>query len=255
MRQAMCGAVMVSLALAAGAGQAGESELAQAGRGGGYAVEDRMNGLEQQITTLTGQVEELQLRLQALTAKFEKFATDMEFRMNQGGGPGGPGGPPPQMGGRQPAGPPGGGSLAPPGSGGGNPQAGNSSGNAQADYDGAFQMLQHSDFAGAEQAFRAFVARYPKHELAGNAQYWLGESFYARKDYQNAAVAFADGYKNYPKSPKGPDTLLKLGMSLSALNKNPDACAVYDRLSKDYPKATEFVKRRVAEERRKSKCA
>lgn len=252
MKQAMCGAVMVSLALAAGAGQAGEVEIAQAGRSN-YAVEDRMNGLEQQITALTGQVEELQLRLQALAAKFEKYATDMEFRVNQLEGKGGGqsqsgGGPRPPA-----ANPPGGGMAAAPPPGGGAPAAG-SSGNAQVDYDGAFQMLQRSDYPGAEQAFRGFVARYPKHELAGNAQYWLGESFYARKDYQNAAVAFADGYKSYPKSPKGPDTLLKLGMSLSALNKNPDACAVYDRLNKDYPSATEFVKRRVAEERRKSKC-
>ena len=255
MGKAMCGAVMVSLALAAGAGQAGAQQLAQAGRGGGgYAVEDRMNGLEQQITALTGQVEELQLRLQALTAKFEKFANDMEFRLSQVDGKGSaPGARPP--GGGPSGGPPGGPALQPPGgAAGGGPQVA-ASGNAQADYDGAFQMLQRSDYPGAEQAFRSFVARYPKHELAGNAQYWLGESFYARKDYQNAAVAFADGYKNYPKSPKGPDTLLKLGMSLSALNKNPDACAVYDRLNKDYPKATEFVKRRVAEERRKSKCA
>lgn len=252
MNKAMCAAAMVTLALAAGAGQAGEVEIAQAGRNS-YAAEDRMNGLEQQITALTGQVEELQLRLQALTAKFEKFATDMEFRLSQAEGKGGgqsasgPGARPPA------ANPSGGGVAMTPPPGGGPPTP--ASGNAQVDYDGAFQMLQRSDYPGAEQAFRAFVARYPKHELAGNAQYWLGESFYARKDYQNAAVAFADGYKNYPKSPKGPDTLLKLGMSLAALNKNPDACAVYDRLNKDYPKATEFVKRRVAEERRKSKCA
>ena len=60
--------------------------------------------------------------------------------------------------------------------------------------------------------------------LAGNAQYWLGETYYVRKDYENAATAFALGYQKYPKSAKAADDLLKLGMSLGNLGKKPDAC-------------------------------
>ena len=63
---------------------------------------------------------------------------------------------------------------------------------------------------------RSFVERYPKDPLAGNAQYWLGETFYVRKDYSNAATAFAQGYEKYPKGAKASDDLLKLGMSLTA---------------------------------------
>ena len=86
--------------------------------------------------------------------------------------------------------------------------------------------LQDSDYFGAEKGFKAFVQRYPQHALAGNAQYWLGETFYARRDYQNAMTAFAKGYEVYKASPKAPDNLLKLGVTLAVLGRKPDACAV-----------------------------
>ena len=91
----------------------------------------------------------------------------------------------------------------------------------------AFKQLQDGDYAGAERGFKAFVQSNPKHPLAGNAQYWLGETYYARRDYQNAMVAFAEGYKVYKTSPKGPDNLLKLGITLAVLDKKPEACAVF----------------------------
>lgn len=263
-------------------------QLAQA-QGYSYQLEDRMNGLEQQMRNLTGQVEELQHRIQQLNTRLEKFTTDSEFRLNQleGGNRGGgmaqaPDAPPPAPGARQPQPPQAQPSQAQPGQAQPQPtqppQAGvlrppapgqaytptaplaprasvpAGTGNPQQDYDAAFALLRQADYPAAEQALRSFVARYPQSELAGNAQYWLGETYYVRRDYQNAAVAFADGYRNYPRSAKAPDTLLKLGMSLAAVKKDQDACAVYDRLSKDYPQAPEVIRRRVAEERRKSGC-
>ncbi len=115
-------------------------------------------------------------------------------------------------------------------------------------------MLQDGDYAGAEKAFKTFVQRNPQHVLAGNAQYWLGETYYARRDYQNAMAAFAEGYKVYKTSPKGPDNLLKLGITLAALNRKSDACAVFARFNQDYPRATDLQKRRIDQERQKNGC-
>ena len=92
-------------------------------------------------------------------------------------------------------------------------------------YNDAMKKLQDGDNAGAERGFKAFLQSHPKHALAGNAQYWLGESYYARRDYQNAMTAFAEGYKTYKASPKGPDNLLKLGITLAVLGRKADACA------------------------------
>ncbi|MBS0520896.1 MAG: tol-pal system protein YbgF, partial [Proteobacteria bacterium] len=121
-------------------------------------------------------------------------------------------------------------------------------------YHEAFKKLQEGDYAGAEKGFKTFLQHNPKHALAGNAQYWLGETYYARRDYHNAMAAFAEGYKVYKTSPKGPDNLLKLGITLAALGRKSDACAVFARFSQDYPRATDLQKRRIDQERQRDNC-
>ena len=129
---------------------------------------------------------------------------DYEYRLDQmEKGRGGGGGPRPAGGaaggGAQAAAPP-----PPPAA----PPTAAGGGNADQMYHDAMKKLQDGDNAGAERGFKAFLQSNPKHTLAGNAQYWLGESYYARKDYQNAMTAFAEGYKAYKTSPKGPDLSL-----------------------------------------------
>jgi len=129
-------------------------------------------------------------------------------------------------------------------------------GGANADqlYDEAIKKLQDGDYAAAERGFKTFIHRNPQNKLAGNAQYWLGETYYARRDYSNALTAFAEGYKVYKASPKGPDNLLKLGITMAVLGRKPDACAVFSRFSQDYPRATDLQKRRIDQERQKNGC-
>ena len=219
---------------------------AVAAQGTGY-TEDRLNQLQQSIILLTGQIEQLQYKNQQLQQQMEKMQADYEYRLDQlekGRGGGGP----------RPSPPPGPSSAPPP------PQAGlapagpaNAASGDQLYHD-AFKMLQDGDYAGAEKTFRTFVQRNPQHVLAGNAQYWLGETYYARRDYQNAMAAFAEGYKVYKTSPKGPDNLLKLGITLAVLNRKSDACAVFARFNQDYPRATDLQKRRIDQERQKNGC-
>ena len=218
--------------------------VASAQRDSSVYIEDRMNQLQQTITMLTGQVEQLQNTNQQLKQQLDKMQADYDFRLDQiekGKGGGGP----------RPTGP----TSAPP------PPPNTSAalspaGGAQGDhlYNEAFKLLQDGDYAGAERSFKAFVQANPKHPLAGNAQYWLGETYYARRDYQNAMVSFAEGYKVYKASPKGPDNLLKLGITLAVLNKKQEACAVFQRFNQDYPRATDLQKRRVDQERQKNGC-
>jgi tol-pal system protein YbgF len=207
--------------------------------------EDRLNQLQQSITMLTGQLEQQQYRNQQLQQQMEKMQADYEYRLEQmekGGGR--PGGAPPPRPNTQAAAPP-----PPPPSGATPPGAG-----ADQLYNDAFKKLQDGDYGGAERGFKAFLQSNPKHTLAGNAQYWLGETYYARRDYQNAMTAFAEGYKVYRGSPKGPDNLLKLGVTLAVLGRKPDACAVFAKFNQDYPRATDLQKRRVEQERQKNGC-
>lgn len=202
-------------------------------------VEDRFNQLQQSITLLTGQIEQLQYRNQQLQQQLEKMQADYEYRLDAlEKGRGGAGG----------ARPPGPAAAAAPA------HAPAQGGSPDQLYNDAMKKLQDGDNAGAERGFRAFLQANPRHALAGNAQYWLGESYYARKDYQNAMTAFAEGYKTYKGSPKGPDNLLKLGVTLAAMGRKSDACAVFAKFSQDYPRATDLQKRRVDQERNRNGC-
>ena len=91
-------------------------------------------------------------------------------------------------------------------------------------------------------------------ELAGNAVYWLGETYYVRKDYARAATYFLDGFQKYPQSRKGPDNLLKLGMTLGELNHKAEACQALNQVAKKYPKAPEKVMQRASAEIKRLSC-
>src|SRR5690606_18083701 len=103
-------------------------------------------------------------------------------------------------------------------------------------------MLRDQDFPAAEAALRGFIEAHPGHELTGNAQYWLGETYYVRGDYERAAFAFAEGFQKYPSGQKAADNLLKLGMSLGQLGKTAEACTAFDQLLQSFPNANGSVK-------------
>ena len=128
-------------------------------------------------------------------------------------------------------------------------------GTPKSQYDYALSLLlKHQDFSRAEEALKAFVKQYPRKSLTGNAQYWLGETYYVRKRYQDAAFAFAEGYQKYSDGRKAPDSLLKLGMSLSRMKKRAEACTAFTRFLSNYPTASARLKARINRERIEAKC-
>ncbi|HPQ97180.1 MAG TPA: tol-pal system protein YbgF, partial [Thiolinea sp.] len=87
---------------------------------------------------------------------------------------------------------------------------------AKSEYNEAYRLLVN-DPAQAIPAFRAFLNKYPDHELAANAQYWLGEALYAQKDFAAASDEFMQVLKLHKDSPKAPGAALKLGYSFYEL--------------------------------------
>lgn len=128
-------------------------------------------------------------------------------------------------------------------------------GTPQEQYNNAFSLLRQAQYDEAEQALRGFVEQNPDDPLAGNAKYWLGETYYVRGDYQQSAVIFAEAYQQYPDNSKAPDNLLKLGMSLGALGNTADACGTFAELLKRYPKAAATVQRRTKQEQQRYSCS
>ncbi len=111
----------------------------------------------------------------------------------------------------------------------------------------ALLQLQYTD---AESGFREFVAKYPEHNLAGSAEFKLGETFWAQQNYGDAAQAYMSSYKQYPKGRRAPDSLLKLGLSLARLGQKDQACTTMGSVDAEFPSAVEVKKRAQAEFKR-----
>ena len=125
---------------------------------------------------------------------------------------------------------------------------------ARALYQQGYGALLQKDYASAEGAFRLLIATYPNDPLASDAQYWIGETFYVRGQYKNAADAFLAGYKKYKSGQKAPDTLLKLGMSLAELGQKDAACSSFNELKTEFPQAPRDVSDEANAWRKKTGC-
>jgi tol-pal system protein YbgF len=245
----------------------------------------RMDQIETQMRTITGQQEEINYQLDQLKRRLDKLVSDVDLRLTaleKGGAPAGEsrsvavapqpgrsGQPEPPRGANDPSRAPSTGGVLgtlPSATPGGAPtpqqaarpapeqQGTLPAGTSQEQYNRAFGLLRQADYGGAEAALKQFLQRYPNDPLAGNAQYWLGETYYVRKDYNNAAIAFAEGYRKYPNGGKGPDSLLKLGMSLAEVGQKPQACQALTQLEREYPKASANIGERAKAERQRLEC-
>ena len=121
-------------------------------------------------------------------------------------------------------------------------------------YKFAVSFIKIGDYATAELALREFVDNNPKHQLAGNAQYWYGETFRVRQLYQDAATAYLDGYQKYPKSKKAPVNLLKLGVMLVQIGEKEQGCSMILGVKDQYPKANQSVIQKAEYEKKKFNC-
>lgn len=122
-------------------------------------------------------------------------------------------------------------------------------------YKYAMNIMKSGDFEKAEIAFKEFIDTHSKHELAGSAQFWYGETFYIRQLYEDAAAAFLEGYTKYPNSPKAPENLLKLGVTLAELGEIEQGCKMIINLKKAYPKTDAAILQKSSYEKKRFNCS
>jgi len=121
-------------------------------------------------------------------------------------------------------------------------------------YKFAVSFIKVGDYETAELALREFVETNANHKLAGNAQYWYGETFRVRQLYQDAASAYLDGYQKYPKSTKAPVNLLKLGVMLVQIGEKEQGCSMILGIKAQYPKANQSIIQKAEYEKKKFNC-
>jgi tol-pal system protein YbgF len=91
------------------------------------------------------------------------------------------------------------------------------------DYEAGWRNLEKRDYRSAIARFRDFLKKYPKSNLAANAQYWIGESHYALREFDQAIIEFDAVRTRYPESGKVPAALLKQAYAFAEMGETPHA--------------------------------
>ena len=105
-------------------------------------------------------------------------------------------------------------------------------------YNAAFELIQGRRYEQATRAFTDFLANYPQSALRDNAQYWLAETYYVRRQFAEALPQFQKVLDEYPRSAKLPDALLKVGYCNHELGQRDAARAALREVQRLYPDTT-----------------
>jgi tol-pal system protein YbgF len=175
----------------------------------------RLDALQGQVRTIRGEVELLQNQTEGGKTQSRTLYADLEKRLAAletlgGVGPGG--------------------AIAP-----GAVPAPVSGASEQAAYDAGMAALRSGNYDKAISTFREVVANYPTGDLAANAQFWMGESYYTKGDLESAVTAYRKVLADWPGSRKAPDAMVKLGFSLSDLKRTGEARSTLEEVVRKYP--------------------
>ncbi|MEK7342047.1 MAG: tol-pal system protein YbgF, partial [Candidatus Binatota bacterium] len=106
----------------------------------------------------------------------------------------------------------------------------------------AWKLLERKDYRVAIARFKEFIKKHPQSEYADNAQYWIGESHYALREFDQAILEFDAVRRKYPKGDKVPAALLKQGFAFAELGDKVDARLILRELTDKYPQSPEAAK-------------
>ena len=109
-------------------------------------------------------------------------------------------------------------------------------------YQTGLDSFKAGEVVAARELFTKFLEQNPKHELAANAHYWIGETYYNEKNYESAILSYQDVIKNYPGKEKVVAAMLKQAMSFNEIKDAKSAKFVLKKLVDGYPKSEEAKK-------------
>lgn len=128
------------------------------------------------------------------------------------------------------------------------------SGDADAQYNAAYEGILRGDYAFAEDQFRQFIDLYPQDARVADATNWLGEALLKRQAYDEAAEVLLQGFESYKTSPRAPEMLLKLGLALYGADEPEAACRTYAEIDKRYVDTPAEFRQQLAQEKARAQC-
>lgn len=119
-----------------------------------------------------------------------------------------------------------------------------------------YRLWQSKLYPEAQSQLKQVVSKYPTNRRASWAQNLLGRSYLDEGKPSLASLAFYENYKKFPDGERAPDSLFFLTVALKKLGKpSADICQVYDELSEVYAtKITAQMKDDIARGRATEKC-
>ena len=109
-------------------------------------------------------------------------------------------------------------------------------------YEDAYAIYSGGDYESSLKMFDALLSSGTVNDLSDNAQYWVGEIYYALKDYQSAISAFSKVF-NYEDNNKGAYAQYKLGLSYLYLNDIDSAVLAFEKVVRNYSNDANLVKK------------
>jgi len=201
----------------------------------------RVDALEAQLRTLTGQVEEQGFRTRQLEDQIAQIRTDLGARLDRLEQPPRAAQPSPPAA-ETPA------AADPPAA---DAPAGDP---AEAAYNAGYRLWNAGRHAEAQQALNAVATRHPNSRWASWARNLEGRAYLDDDKPATAARIFLANYQDNPRGERAADSLYFLGQALTRLNRRPEACRVYDELQEVYPNMRDFIRQRLPQARTDARC-
>jgi tol-pal system protein YbgF len=114
-------------------------------------------------------------------------------------------------------------------------------------YKDAYETFHRGDLEGARRKFEAFLKQYANTELSDNAQFWIGETYYLKKDFERAILEYEKAIVKYPEGDKIPAAIYKQALSFSELGDKTNARNLLKRVIEKYPRSeqAEIAKKKL----------
>ena len=114
-------------------------------------------------------------------------------------------------------------------------------------YKDAYETFQKGDLDGGRRKFEAFLKQYPNMELSDNAQFWIGETYFLKKDFEKAILEYEKVIVKYPEGDKVSSALLKQGLAFLELGDKTHARNLLKRVIDRFPQTeqAEIAKKKL----------
>ncbi|KAI3590098.1 tol-pal system protein YbgF [Cupriavidus sp. CER94] len=103
------------------------------------------------------------------------------------------------------------------------------------EYDAALKQFQSGDFKGAGNAFSAFAKKYPQSPYLPLAQFWLGNSLYAQRDYKGSTFVLQNMVQQFPTHAKVPDAMIAIANNQMESGQKAAARKTLETVVSKYP--------------------